>query len=138
MTRVRRLVPKRHDIYTVKVVREFFSRLLSPHGAHAAHRIQGKTILVDGLHDPVQRLSKALLDLVSSHRARKTVDLLLLLLKSVLAFLVALGRSGEHGETTTPDIYQDIFENVFHTSRPNISAQGGSSMLERDSQMRCQ
>lgn len=73
--------------------------------------ITWKTVLVDGLQVPDQRLSKALLDLVSSYRAGKTANLDLL--KSVLASLATLARSGAHGETTTPDVYQDIFESSF-------------------------
>ncbi|KAH0831922.1 Cullin repeat-like-containing domain protein [Lanmaoa asiatica] len=102
---------KRPDVYTVEAVRGPFSRLLPLIELTQLATIQWKTILVDGLQDPDKRLTKALLDLVSSHRAGKAVNLDLL--KSVFASLATLGRSGEHGEIHTQDVYQEVFENVF-------------------------
>ena len=127
---VKLVLAKRHDIYTVAAVRNHFSRPfpLMKHTSTQLAATQWKAIMVDGLQDPDQRLTKALMALASSHRAGTAVNLDLL--KSVLASLTVLGRSGEHGETTTPDVYQDVFENVFfHESVEYYQREAGGLAL---------
>ncbi|KIJ64476.1 hypothetical protein HYDPIDRAFT_167793 [Hydnomerulius pinastri MD-312] len=70
-----------------------------------------KSVFVDGLQRADKKLTNALLGLVASHHAGGSINLEHL--KSILASLATLGRSGKHGETETLDVYEEVFETPF-------------------------
>ncbi|KIJ64475.1 hypothetical protein HYDPIDRAFT_28416 [Hydnomerulius pinastri MD-312] len=70
-----------------------------------------KSVFVDGLQRADQKLTNALLSLIASQRSGESINSELL--KSILASLATLGRSGGHGETETLDVYEEVFETPF-------------------------
>ncbi|KIJ64477.1 hypothetical protein HYDPIDRAFT_28418 [Hydnomerulius pinastri MD-312] len=111
-----RAVAKQDDIYTVH--------------AHALER--WKSVFVDGLQRVDQKLTKALLNLVESHRSGISINSEIL--KSVLASLAMLGRSGKHGETETLEVYEDVFEKSFLTDAEKCFRQSSERVAQEPSE----